>query len=267
MIAHPRLFAAAIVACSALLSVHAAEKEVIPPPPPRHFNDIAGVVPTVTEAQLDSQLAQFERETSNQIVVAVYRTMESPSSIDDYAVRVFEAWRVGGKARDNGALLLVFTESRKMRIQTGYGLEGALPDALAKQIIENEIAPRFREGDYAGGLTAGVQAMIAATRGEYKGSGRTVAETRGSRGSGSLLPLLFFALILFLMFGRGRRRRSVVYGRRGRSVMGAPWWGGPGGWGGGGFGGGGGGGFGGGGGGGFSGGGGSTGGGGASGSW
>lgn len=239
--------------------------ETIPPAPPNHFNDYAGVVPPATAQQLDAELTQFERDTSNQIVVAVYPTMQSDSSIDDYAVRLFQAWHVGQQHRNNGVLLLVFTQSHRMRIQTGYGLEGALPDALCARIMDNEMAPHFHSGDYAGGLTAGIHAIMAATKGEYTGTGRVANETP-SGSNHNIVPVIFVVVIILFSLTSRRRRRAAVYGRRGMRWMGPTWWGG--GWGGGGGGGswgGGGGGFG--SGGSFSGGGGSTGGGGASGSW
>jgi uncharacterized protein len=145
----------------------------------------------------------------------------------------------------------------------GYGLEGALPDVTAKRIIENEVIPRFRDGDYPGGIEAGVDAMMAATKGEYRGTGRTVDEGKRRR-SGEFSSCLVAAVVLGVFFVlpllmRGRRAFRT-HGGRG-------WWSGGGGWSGGGFGGGGWGGGGGFGGGGFSGGGGSFGGGGASGRW
>jgi uncharacterized protein len=236
----------------------AAAAEVLPPTPANHFNDFAGVVRPETVATLNRELAQFERDTSTQIVAAIYPSMQSGSSVEDYTVRVAQKWGVGQKDRKNGAVLFVFQQSRDIRIVTGYGLEGALPDALAKQIIENEIAPRFRAGDFDGGLAAGVRAMMAAVRGEYRGTGRTAADSgAGSRGRGGLfVSLMVFIFIASLM--RAASRRSVVYGRRGRNTMwlgGGPWGGG--GWGGGGSSGGGT----------FSGGGGSFGGGGAGGKW
>ena len=117
------------------------------------------------------QLDQFERQTSNQILVAVYPRMQSDSSIEDYTVRVAQSWHAGRKGRDNGAVLFVFVQDRTMYIQTGYGLEGALPDALCKRIIDDEIAPAFTQGDYDGGLQAGVEAILAAAKGEYHGNG------------------------------------------------------------------------------------------------
>lgn len=239
-----------------LTCVRAAE--TIPPAPQNHFNDYAGIVAPDAARKLNDELAQFERETSNQILVAIYPRMASNSSVEDYAVRVAQAWGVGGKAKSNGAVLFLFQESHDIRIVTGYGLEGALPDALCKQIVENEIIPRFRQGDFTGGVTAGVHAMLAATKGEYQGTGRTVREgnRNGGRGlNGIGFGVLALLIMLSSIFGR---RRNVLYQRGGRRGL----WLGPGGFGGGGWGGGGGGG-----GGTFSGGGGSFGGGGAGGRW
>jgi uncharacterized protein len=237
--------------------------ETIPPAPPNHFNDFAGVVRPDTATQLNRELAQFERDTSTQIVVAIYPRMLSDSSVEDYTVRVAQQWRVGQRERRNGAVLFVFQQTRDIRIVTGYGLEGALPDALCKQIIENEIVPRFRAGDFDAGLAAGTRAMMAAVRGEYRGTGRTVAQTGTRTGPVGTPGIFVLVMIAFTILGalRARSRRSVMYGRRGRRVMwgGGPWIGGGGGWGSGGFGGGGGGSF--------SGGGGSFGGGGAGGKW
>jgi len=233
--------------------------EVMPPKPANYFNDYAGVVATATAQRLNKTLEDFEKSTSSQILVAVFPKMQSDSSVEDYTRRVAEAWRVGQKERNNGAVLFVFVQDRRMRIEVGYGLEGALPDALAKRIIEDEIAPRFKRGDYDGGLTAGVRAILQATRGEYKATRRTVPGVFVS------LFLFVFLLILLSAFVRFVRHASgTVYHRRGRGNSGWNWRvGGGGGWSSGG-GGGGGGGFS---GGGFSGGGGSFGGGGASGSW
>jgi uncharacterized protein len=242
---------------------HAAE--VMPPAPRDHFNDYAGIVAPATTTQLNRELEQFERDTSNQIVVAIFPHMQSGSSIEDYTVRVFQAWRVGQKQQNNGAVLFIFSQDRKLRIVTGYGLEGALPDALCKRIIEEEITPRFRNGDFTGGAAAGTRAMMAAVRGEYRGTGRTAADQSSARDGSSGFPLFAVVLVVIFLFVVSRfRRRNTVFGRRGTWVDHTPWWGG----GGGGWSGGGGGGWSSGGSGGsFSGGGGSTGGGGAGGSW
>ena len=226
--------------------------EVIPPAPARYFNDYANVISPATATRLNTTLENFERESSSQIVVAIFPKMQSDSSIEDYANRVFQAWKIGQKNKNNGIALFVFVQDRKMRIEVGYGLEGALPDAICKRIIEDEIKPGFKAGNYDAGLTAGISAILAATKGEYKGTGGTVADgvSRGPRTH--TLPgffvWIFFAAIVILPLLSRRRRGGFYYTSGGWGSSGGGWSSGGGG-------------------GGFSGGGGSSGGGGASGSW
>ncbi len=233
---------------------HAAE--VMPPSPAQYFNDDAHVVSPATAAQLNRQLEEFERSTSSQILVVVFPKMQSDSSIEDYTLRVAQSWRVGQKEKNNGAVLFVFVQDRKMFLQVGYGLEGAMPDALAKRIIEDEIKPHFRAGDFDGGLRAGVSAILQAARGEYKGTGHTVAERSSS---GGVFFFVFMTIICIAIIAFRFAGGATVYTSSGRMVRRSSW-----GYIGGGFSGGGGSS---GGGGGFSGGGGSFGGGGAGGSW
>jgi uncharacterized protein len=232
--------------------------EVIPPAPTHYFNDYAGVTQPATQDRLNRTLEDFEKQSSCQIWVAVYPKMQTDSSIEDYAVRVYRAWGVGQKDKNNGAVLLVFVQDHKMRIAPGYGLEGAMPDALCKRIEDDEITPRFKQGDYDGGLSAGVTAMIAAAKGEYKGTGQTVADSIGNNLGSTLhrlLPIIILVIIIIIISRRSGRGGGWGGGFGSGWIIG----GGGGGWsgGGGGFGGGGG----------ALGGGGSTGGGGASGSW
>ena len=247
---------AAIVLIALCSRATAAER--IPPKPDRYFNDYAGVVSSQAALRFNEQLAQFERETSNQVLVAVYRKMETDSDIADYTQRIAQAWGVGQKDKRNGAALFVFIDDRKMFIQVGYGLEGVLPDVTAFDITERHIKPRFKANDYEGGLATGIDLMMKAIRGEYKGTGKTVKESAAKNqnsGCSVLFAVVFITILLIAM--RSRRRSGYGYSR----------WGGPfiGGWSSGGSGwssGGGGGGFS-----GFSGGGGSFGGGGAGSSW
>jgi uncharacterized protein len=148
--------AIALIAFASLLQA----AEVIPPKPAGYFNDYAGVVSKAATQRFNEQLAQFERDTSSQIVVAVFPKMQSDSSIEDYTQRVAQSWGVGQKDRRNGAVLFVFVQDHKMYIQVGYGLEGALPDATAFDITEYQIKPRFRANDYEGGLAAGIDSIF-----------------------------------------------------------------------------------------------------------
>ncbi|MBV9104889.1 MAG: TPM domain-containing protein [Verrucomicrobia bacterium] len=236
----------------------------VPPEPAHYFNDYASLIDPRTAQQLDGRLQDFERQTSNQILVVIYPSLSANTAIEDFAQEAFRAWKPGQKGRDNGAILFVFVKDRKARIQTGYGLEGALPDAICKRIISDELAPRFRAGDFNGGITAAVNAMIAATQGEYKGTGRTAAQTRaqGQKSQQSMVDLIILLVVLGIVALSWLRaaRRGTVYTSSGSRGSGGIWWIGGGGEGRGGF-------SGGGGDSGFSGGGGDSGGGGASGGW
>jgi uncharacterized protein len=239
----------------AAMSSYAAE--VIPPKPAAYFNDYAGVVSKDAALRFNEQLAQFERETSNQVVVAVFPKMQSDSDVADYAQRAAEAWGIGSKAQRNGVALFVFIADRKISIQVGYGLEGALPDITAFDIRQNHINPHFRNRDYEGGLAEGIDSIFKAIRGEYKGTGKTVLERRANTPVPSFLFFIIFVVVLMIISRMMRRLGGYTYSSRRSGPIFLPMGGGGGGWssgGGGGFSG-------------FSGGGGSFGGGGSSGSW
>jgi len=212
----------------------------------KYATDLTGTLTPDQLASLESLLASFDRATSTQVVVLMMPTLAG-ADLEEYSIQVAEKNKIGRKGKDNGVLLLVARDDKKVRIEVGYGLEGVLPDALAGQIIRREIAPHFREGDYNGGLRAGAEAIMAATKDEYK------AEPSSPPGGRQASPLL--ALFIFIVFALIR-----LMARRRRFFPGGPWigggWGSGGGFGGGSFSGGG-----------FSGGGGSFGGGGASGGW
>ncbi len=216
----------------------AAVAETMPPAPKNHFNDYAGIVSQAAAQRLNDRLTQYERESSNQLLVAVYRRMESESSVEDFTVRIAQSWKVGQKDKSNGAVLFVFLENRQLYLQVGYGLEAVIPDATAQRIIDQELKPRFRAGDYEGGFTRAVDAMIAASRGEYKGSGQTQAErVRRSSGRGGV-PVMFFmgfiVMVILVIGGVVARYGStggpVVIGNRRRQSN--DWWNPPGGGGG-----------------------------------
>ena len=251
-------FAAGCVAWIALLLIatFARAGETYPPAPAQYFNDYAHVVSAATADQIERKLDQVERDTSDQIVVAIFPNLQSTSSVDDYSIHLFQKWKIGQKQKDNGVGLFVYVNDHKMFIVTGYGLEGALPDATCHQIIADDITPYFKAGDYDGGVKAGVNAIISATKGEYKGNGSTHADAQ-VQSSQDISIGIVVAIFVAMMILRSIFGSHTSYG--GYGVSRGYWGGGFGGFGGGGFGGGGGGGF--------SGGGGMTGGGGAGGSW
>ena len=231
------------------------------PPLEGRVNDLAQLLSRDAEQKINQQLIAYEKTTGHQLAVLTIPSLEG-DPLEDFSIRVVEAWQLGKKGKDDGVLVLVVSKDHKMRIEVGYGLEGVLPDAAAEQIVRNIMAPRFRSGDYEGGITAAVDAVISKTGGQATA---LPASTDAMRNLQPARPLSLFARIvkglielgLFGIFGVGFLIWLVIgrlAGRRSGGIY----------FGGGGFGGGSGGGFG---DGGFSGGGGGFGGGGASGSW
>lgn len=149
---------------SAVLSAM-AQAEV--PPLTGRVMDRAGILDEQTELTLTELLRAHEDSTGNQIVVMTVSSLEG-EEIESYALRAARAWKVGTDENDNGVVVVVATEERKVRIEVGYGLEGAVPDAVAARIIRNEIIPRFRDGDFDAGVSAGTIALLAAVDGEYE---------------------------------------------------------------------------------------------------
>jgi uncharacterized protein len=265
------------------------------PPLKARVTDLTSTLNAQQSSALEQSLAEFETRKGAQVAVLLVPTTQ-PETIEQYAVRVQESWKLGRKGVDDGVLLVIAKNDRKLHIEVGYGLEGVLPDAIAKRIIEDDITPRFKQGDFYGGIRAGVDRIMRVVEGEKlpPPAVRTHPEARGFN-TEWLLPLFFVGIfvsgILRMIVGRAGSAGVVgtLFGLGAWLVTGFLLWalvvgflvfmgamifgGGSRGWSSGGFGGGGfgGGGFGGGGfsggGGGFSGGGGSSGGGGASGSW
>lgn len=173
----------------------------IPQKPEGYVSDYAGMLPVSARQGLEEKLGRFERETSNQLIVATFPGLEG-EALEDYSIRLAEAWKPGQKDRDNGVMLLIFKKDREVRIEVGYGLEGALPDAVAKQIIENEIVPEFRVGNFGAGIEKAVDAVIAVTRGEYRPEIKAEGPDSGLFQAALLLG--FFSMIngrfVFLVF-------------------------------------------------------------------
>lgn len=236
--------------------------------------DAANIIPDATEAELTQKLAALEEQSQRQLVVATIPDLNG-YDISDYGYQLGRAWGIGDAERNDGALLIVAPNERKVRIEVGYGLEGYLTDALSSLIIQNAILPRFRDGDMPGGIVAGTDAIIQQLQLPEDQARQVAAEAGQARERDGGFPvggliwfaILFFFFILPMLRGRGRRRhyrspwgnaaRDIILWEVGKGIARGLSNHDSGGWGGGGFGGGGG----------FSGGGGSFGGGGASGGW
>jgi len=196
----------------------------IPPPPDQRVNDYAGALAPADRDRLEQALIAREASSRNQVVVAIFRSLEG-ESLEDYSIRLAKAWRIGQKGLDNGVIFLVFLDDRKMRIEVGYGLEGSLTDAVSSSIVRDVVAPRFRAGQVADGIGAGLDAIDRAIAGTYQ---RPPGPNRGQPTHGfgwrEALALLFvFFLIAALVTNRmqqaGLRRRGWTGGSSG--------WGGP----------------------------------------
>ena len=135
------------------------------PPLRARINDLAHMLSTHQAEELETQLQQFEEQTTHQIMVLTIPSLHE-EVLEDFSLRVSETWKIGHKGHDNGVLLLIAKDDRKIRLEIGYGLEGVLPDAIANGIIQQVIVPRFRDGDFAGGIRNGVSAVMQAARGE-----------------------------------------------------------------------------------------------------
>lgn len=194
----PRAILAAALLCFAVFTAWA---EVAVPPLKARVTDLTGTLSAERIAELDRQLAAFEAKKGAQIAVLMVPTVQ-PETVEQYAVRAFEHWKLGRKGVDDGVLLVIAKNDRKLRIEVGYGLEGALTDVTSKRIISDDIVPQFQRGDFAGGVTAGVSRIISVVGGEALPP-PTAAPRSGN------LPFnpewLIAGFVLFAIINRGLR--------------------------------------------------------------
>jgi uncharacterized protein len=246
----------------------AAFSQDFPAKPNTLVTDYTNTLSAGDKQQLENKLVAFDDTSSTQIAIVLIKSV-GDYDINEYGTELGRKWGIGQKGKNNGLLILAAIDDHKVTIQVGYGLEGAVPDVITHQIIEQDIKPHFRQNDYYGGLDVATSDIIKYTKGEYKADAKPAQNNRqGSSGGGIIFFIIIVVFILIAVFrGRGGGGGQIIGGRGSASPF---WWflagdilggagRGGGGWGGGGFGGGGGG-FG-----GF--GGGSFGGGGSSGSW
>ncbi|GAB6909079.1 hypothetical protein JCM12296A_49200 [Desulfosarcina cetonica] len=170
-----------------------------------HVNDDAGMLTSTSRRQLEAVLSDFERQESTQIVVLTIPSLKG-DALEDFSMRVAEAWKIGQKGTDNGAILLVVKNDRKIRIEVGYGLEGRLTDLVAGRIIRNVITPYFRAGQFDQGITQGVGAMIEAVKGEFSAPATPSASQKKSQKG---TPIFAVLGLLFLVNALGRVSRFM----------------------------------------------------------
>lgn len=174
------------------LVLSAAIAQVAVPPLQARVTDQTGTLTSEQRAGLEQRLAAFEARKGSQVAVLIVPTTQ-PETIEQYGIRVADAWELGRKGVDDGAILLVAKDDRALRLEVGYGLEGVLPDAVAKRIVDEVIVPRFREGDFAGGIDAGVAQVMKVIDGE------PLPEPAAPKVTGTRVENLF-GIGLFILF-------------------------------------------------------------------
>ncbi len=172
------------------------------PPLKGYVNDYADMMQPETKAKIESELMAFEKSDSTQIVVLTIPSLQG-ESLEGFAIRVVESWKIGQTGKDNGVLFLVAKQERKIRIEVGRGLEGKLTDLTAGRIIDLVISPKFKRGEFDVGFAAGIHSVIDATRGEFKAEPRRTPQKRG--GFSPVITLLIFGGIALLFIGRASR--------------------------------------------------------------
>ena len=189
-----------------LASLGTAAQSLPPRPnPPRLVNDLAGLMQPAETDALERKLVAYNDSTSSQIAVVTVPTLDG-NDIADYSQKLYEAWGIGRKGKNNGILILVAQQEHQARIQTGYGLEGAVPDALAKRIISNTLVPAFRQNQYYAGLDRGTDQLIALAKGEYQADPADARPQGRSSDGGSGIPFWVIIGVLVLLFIMLRNR-------------------------------------------------------------
>ncbi|MBM4219969.1 MAG: YgcG family protein [Gammaproteobacteria bacterium] len=211
---------AAFVALAAATPVAAQSLQQVPPLA-AWVTDLTGTLQSAERAALEDKLQAFEARKGAQIAVLIVPTTQ-PEAIEQYSIRVVDAWKLGREKPDDGALLLVAMQDRTLRIEVGRGLEGALTDLVANRIIDETITPRFREGDFSGGIDAGVDRMIQVIDGEPLPEPEQHWD--GAQGLASLLPILFMVVLVGSAILRALFGRALGSLATGGVAGGLAWW-------------------------------------------
>src|ERR671936_121932 len=213
--AHDPLIRGSAVALFLALIVSFLAWAIDVPPLKARVTDLTTTLSAQQRASLEQTLAEFEARKGAQLAVLIVPSTQ-PETVEQYAVRVEEAWKLGRKGVDDSVLLVVAKNDRRLHFEVGYGLEGALPDAIAKRIIDNDIVPRFRDGDFYGGIRAGIDRVMRVVEGEKL----PPPAAHGVARSTHLHPEWLFALFIFVVIGGSVLR--AIFGRiTGAGIVGA----------------------------------------------
>ncbi|MEJ7557655.1 MAG: TPM domain-containing protein [Pedobacter sp.] len=211
------------IALFLLLNSSNSFTQELPAKPVTLVNDYTNTLSAIQKQQLEQKLVAFDDSSSTQIAIAIVKTV-GDYDINEYALELGRKWGVGGAEKNNGIMIVVALGDRKVSIQTGYGVEGALPDIYAKRIIETDLKPNFKTGNYYEGLDEGTTSIIKYTRGEYKNDApKSKKEKGGGIGSIIILLVIIVAIVAFIKRGGGGGGGSQIIG--GRGVSGALFWG------------------------------------------
>lgn len=192
-----------VALCCALLPLFGWSAGTVPLPAlNERVTDLTGTLSAADKASLNASLAALEKDKGAQVAILMLPTTQ-PESIEQFGIRLADAWKIGRQGVNDGAIVIVAKDDRKMRIEVGYGLEGAIPDAIAKRIVAEQMAPRFKAGDFAGGLGASVEALAKAIRGEKLPPPAPAETPNGDSADnfGFLLMVLLMAGVIRSMFG------------------------------------------------------------------
>ncbi len=177
--------------------------------PTSFVNDFAGILTAEQKQSLETKISGFEKDTSNELSVVTVPNLGG-DTIENFAVKLFEDWKIGKNKKDNGVLLLIARDDRQMRIEVGYGLEGALTDAQSFWIIQNVLKPAFQKGDYYGGINGGVDSIISITKGEFKPDINSTGN--GGMNIDSVFLMLWVSWIFFVWMGSVLARSKSWWG-------------------------------------------------------
>jgi uncharacterized protein len=205
--------------CSLLLSGILALAQEYPPRSNTLVTDYTNTLSENDKQQLENKLVAFNDSTSTQIAVVVMKSV-GQYDINEYGAGLGRNWGIGTKGKNNGILILVALGDRKVTIQTGYGAEGAVPDITTHEIIQNDITPRFKQGDYYGGLNAATDDLIRYIKGEYKAEKKPQQTPKGG-GIGSLVVIFIIIIFVLIIIFRGRGGGGHIIGGRGGA---SPFW-------------------------------------------